>query len=301
MRYTAAICILLMLAGVLTGCTAKPRQGLPERLTLYLTEERRIITLAREDYITGCILACTDPSFQPEALKAVAAACCGHAIYAMQGRSAGEFMGADLSDDPERCPAWVSPEEALEDYCAGQGSVSRKLSAAAEHAAALCPEYDGAAAYTPVIRCSTGTTDSGGVPWLPSLELPEDPASPWYSSTCTVTAEYVRRALREYTGSVILPPSPEDWFTEPEYTPGGVLLTVRFGGAEVAGEELQDALALRSSAITLYVSGEEMTFNVRGCGGNTGMSAYSAERLARGGMSSEEIFAYFFPGVELNG
>ena len=147
-------------------------------------------------------------------------------------------MGADLSDDPGRCPAWISPEEALEDYCAGQESTSRKLTAAVKYAAALCPEYGGAPAYTPVFRCSTGITDDGGLPWLPSLELPEDSACPWYSSTCTVPAEYARKALRECTGSVVLPPSPGDWFTDPEYTPGGVLLTVRFGDSEVTGDVL---------------------------------------------------------------
>lgn len=299
MRFTAAICILLMFVGVFTGCTARECAGLPERLTLYLTGERRIITLTREEYLTGCILACTDPSFQPEALKAAAAACCGHALSVMNERSPAEFMGADLSDDPGRCPAWTSPEEALEDYCAGQESTSRKLTAAVEYAAALCPEYDGAPAYTPVFRCSTGITDDGGLPWLPSLELPEDSACPWYSSTCTVPAEYARKALREYTGSVVLPPSPGDWFTDPEYTHGGVLLTVRFGDSEVTGEQLRQAFGLRSSAVTITVSREEMTFTSRGCGGNTGMSAYSAERLARGGMSAEEIFAYFFPGVAL--
>lgn len=168
-----------------------------------------------------------------------------------------------------------------------------------KYAAALCPEYGGAPAYTPVFRCSTGITDDGGLPWLPSLELPEDSACPWYSSTCTVPAEYARKALRECTGSVVLPPSPGDWFTDPEYTPGGVLLTVRFGDSEVTGEQLRHAFGLRSSAVTITVSREDMTFTSRGCGGNTGMSAYSAERLARGGMSAEEIFAYFFPGVAL--
>lgn len=77
------------------------------------------------------------------------------------------------------------------------------------------------------------------------------------------------------------------------------MLTVRFGDSEVTGEQLRHAFGLRSSAVTITVSREDMTFTSRGCGGNTGMSAYSAERLARGGMSAEEIFAYFFPGVAL--
>ena len=288
----AAILAAIMLI-FLTGCAVGDAPQLPETITLYLTEERRMETMSREEYLEGCIAACADPSFQPETLKAIAAASCGHALSVIEGRSPGEFLGADLSDEPDRCPRWTSPDT----FPAESGDTG-KLSEAAEWAAALSPLYDGKAAFTPVNTTSTGLTDSGGVPWLPSLELPEDADSPWYSSSCTVPTEYARKALREFTGSVVLPPDPADWFTDAEYTPGGVLTVIRFGGAELTGEQLRKAFGLKSSAITLSLVNGDFSLTSRGYGSNTGMSAYYAERLARRGWTAREILGFFYPGVD---
>lgn len=293
MKRTAVLFLTLVLMITQCGCAEGSRSKLPERPTLYLAEQRRIITVTREEYLIGCILSYAEPSFQQEALNAIGAACCGWAVCSAENGSAAASLGADLSDGGA-FPDWTSPEDTAEELGSAWGDYRKKLAAAAEYAAEHCPEYNGAAAYTPVIRCSTGKTDSGGTPYLPAVELPCDPQSPHYSATCTVTAEYVRRALRPYTGSVVLPASPEDWFTKAEYTPGGVLTSVRFGEAVVKGEELQTALGLRSSAVSIVVLGEEMTFITAGCGSNIGLSAYSAERMARSGMSAEEILAYFF-------
>ena len=299
MKPAAVLTAAVLFLTLLTGCGCTEDSALPERLTIYLTEQKRIITVSREEYLTGCILACADPSFHTEALKAVAAACCGYAASVMRDRSANEFLGADLCDDPERCPAWVSPDEALTEYSGDRESCAKRLAEAAEYGAQHCPEYNGVPAYTPVCLTSTGKTDSGGEPWLPSLELPYDASGPCYSSTSTVPAEYARKALRKYTGSVILPPEVSDWFTDAEYTPGGILLTVRFGGAEITGKQLMKAFGLGSSAVTVSVSGEEFTFTSLGCGGNVGLSAYSAERLAVSGMTAGEILGYFFPGTKI--
>ncbi len=299
MRYSAVIPALTLLLSLLTGCASEPAPQLPENLTLYLEGQQRIVTLTREEYLIGCILACADPSFQQEALNAIAAACCSQAIYAMNGQPSAEFLGADLSDGHERCPAWISPEAAEEEYGGEYGRYALKAEQAAEFACSISLTYEGEPAYTPVFRTSTGVTDDGGMPYLPSLRLPEDAASPWYSSVCTVTAEYVRKELRRYTGSVVLPPKVSDWFTAADYSPGGMLRSICFGGAEISGEQLRQAFGLRSSAITVSVSGEDIMLTSLGCGGNIGMSAYSAERLARSGLSAEEILQRFFPKTEL--
>lgn len=296
MKPAAVFTALMILILTLTGCSGSAAEQLPKTLTLYLTEQNRIVTITREDYIAGCILAVADPSFQPSALEAVGIACFTQALYCSENTRHTEFMGADISDDPALCPAWISPEEALADC---DEKYVQRINAAAGYASERILEYESEPAYTPVFKASSGITDDGGFPYLPSLELPEDADSPWYSSSCTVPAEYVRKALREYTGSVILPPHESDWFTDADYTRAGTLLTIRFGGARLTGSQLRDAFMLRSCAITIQCSGDEFTLTSRGCGGNTGMSAYSAERLARNGMSTAEILNYFFPGTSI--
>lgn len=292
----AVFTALMILVLTLTGCTGSASEQLPKALSLYLTEQKRIITVTREDYIAGCILAVADPSFQPAALEAVGIACFTQALYCSENSRGMEFMGADVSDDSAVCPAWTSPSQAL-DEC--DEKYAQRVLEAAGNAAGKYLEYEAAPAFTPVFRASSGITDDGGLPYLPSLELPEDPDSPWYSASCTVSAEYTRKALRQYTGSVILPPQEADWFSDAEYTPAGTLLTIRFGGAVITGEQLRDAFMLRSCAISIHGSGDEFTLTSRGSGGNIGMSAYSAERLARSGKSAEEILDFFFPGTSL--
>lgn len=298
MKRAVAIVLVLMIIFSVTGCSGEPRSRLPERLSLYISGERRIVTITPEEYLTGCILAVCDPSFQPEALKAVGAACCGKALYAIQNAQAGEFMGADLNDAPAECSAWLSPEAAAAEY-PDLDEHAERIAQAVGYAVDTYMEYDGVPAFTPVFRCSSGVSDAGGMPYLVPLELPGDSADKWYSAVCTVPSEYARKALRKYTGSVVLPPKFSDWFTDEVRTPAGTLVTVRFGGAEITGSQLQEAFGLRSCAISIIVSGDEFMLTSLGCGGNIGMSAYGAERMARSGMSAEEILELFYPGANI--
>lgn len=296
MKPAAVFTALMILILTLTGCTRSSSGQLPEALSVYLTEQKRIVTVTPEDYIAGCILAAADPSFQPPALEAIGIACFTQALYCSENSHSMEFMGADVSDDPAVCPAWTSPAQGLTEC---DEKYTQRVLEAAKNASGKYLEYEAVPAFTPVFRASSGVTDDGGLPYLPSLELPEDTDSPWYSASCTVPAEYARKTLRQYTGSVILPPQEADWFSDALYTPAGTLLTIRFGGAEITGGQLRDAFMLRSCAITIHSSGDEFTLTSRGCGGNIGMSAYSAERLARSGKSTEEILDFFFPGTSL--
>ena len=170
---------------------------------------------------------------------------------------------------------------------------------AAETAANLYVEYEGAAADTPMCLLSTGVTDDGGKPYIPSLELPCDAESPEQLSGCVYPSDSLIRMMSEVTGSVMLPPDHSQWFTDAEYTAGGTLQSVCFGGKTVTGEQLREILGMRSAAITVVSSYDEFEFTAAGVGGNTGMSLYAAERLARGGKTARQIIEYFFPGTSV--
>lgn len=290
----------LILAGMLCGCSSGEKAVTsPEQITLLLEEENRIITLDFEDYIAGCIFAAADPSFQPETLKAAGAACSGRALYCMENAAPGAFFGADLTDSTEFCPEWISLEQAREEYGEYYEEYWESVMQAAHFAAGVYPEYDGAPADTPVCSVSTGLTDAGEQPYLPALELDCDKKSPRYSGSCTVTATSARKSICAVTGKVILPPDKAEWFTCAEYTSGGTLISVCFGGAEITGEQLRAALGLHSTAITITQQDDSFTFTTIGDGNNCGLSVYAAERLARGGRSAEEILKFFFPGTTL--
>ncbi len=301
MRSGRSIAIIVALfIPLLGGCSAQKLQSrIPEHITLYLEEESRILTLDYSEYLTGCIFAAAEPSFQHETLLSVGIACSGQALYCMENYDHSSFYGADLSDDPDHFPEWISPEALEQEYGENYPEYLKKISAIAEKASAMYPEYSGSPANTVLCRISTGLTDNGGYPYLPPLALPCDKESPEYSGSCTLTDEIVWQSLSEKTSGNILPPNHEEWFTNAKYTDGGTLITVRFGNFELTGEQLSRALGLRSSAIRITYADGMFTFTSSGIGSNTGMSVYSAERLARGGQCAEDIIRYFYPGTDI--
>lgn len=297
MKLKRVLCALAA-AGItmLCGCSREAKT-VPGRVTLLLERENRIITLDYRDYLAGCISAAADPSFRLETLTAAGTACSSRALYVMEHAGDMEHYGADLSDSAPECPEWLPSEELPEAWQSAENA--EKLKKAAELSAGMYLEYDGEPADAQLCAVSSGATDDGGQPYLPGMELPCDKECPYYSSDCTMNDDSVRRALRDAFGSCTLPPQRDEWFTGAEYTPGGALESIRFGDLELTGEQLRRGLGLRSTVVEITCSGFGFTFSVSGRGSNRGLSVYAAERLARGGKTTEEILEYFYPGTVL--
>ncbi len=299
-KAAAAIFAVILSAAALCGCSPTAKENpVPERITLYIEQESRIVTLDYADYLTGCIFACADPSFQREALLAAGIACSGQAVYRMKNEDHSRWFGADLTADPEFAPEWLSPEQLELEYGEDYEKYREKISEIARQAADILPEYEGEPANTLLCRVSSGITDDGGLPYLPPLKLSSDKESPFYSCSSALTEEIVRRSISEAVGGVSLPSDREQWFTDPEETPAGTLIKISFGGKELSGEQLRRALELRSANIGIEYSYGTFTFSTLGDGGNVGMSVWTAEKLALGGSTAEEILCQFYPEVEL--
>lgn len=301
MKLKAAIFIVTALCGILLcGCApSEAESSAPEQISLYLEQENRIKVIDYAEYLTGCIFAAADPSFQRETLLAVGIACSGQAVYRMCAADSSGWFGADLSTDAEFCPEWLSSEQLEQEYGEKYEEYHDKLLEIAKQVAEYCPYYEGEPADTRLCRVSSGVTDNGGQPYLPSLKLSADKESRYYSCTVKLTEEIVRRSISDAVGGVTLPPDRNEWFTEAERTSSGTLVKIRFGGAELSGEQLRRALELRSTNIDISYDGGSFTFSTLGDGCNVGMSVYTAEMLARGGMPAQEILEQFYPGIEL--
>lgn len=293
LRLISCFMLLIFIAAAFTSCSGGI--AVPQRVTLILEEQRRIITMDITNYIAGCIYACAEPSWQQETLLAVGIAANSRALYCISSESVDIPFGADLTDDPAVCSLWTDPAAAAAEYEQTAPEFPRRVSEAAQKAAHLYVEYGGEPADTPMCILSSGKTDDGGKEYIPSLELPCDSESPELLSRCVYPSDSLIGMIKEVTGSVMLPPEHSQWFTDAEYSGGGTLLSVRFGGEELTGEQLRDILGMRSAAITIVSAYDEFEFTAKGIGENKGMSLYAAERLARGGKSAEQVIRYFFP------
>ena len=83
------------------------------------------------------------------------------------------------------------------------------------------------------------------------------------------------------------------------YTPGGGVASMEIGGQVYKGTQLRAALGLRSTAFSVVVNSDSITFNTKGFGHRVGMSQYGADAMALEGSTYRQILAHYYRGTIL--
>lgn len=291
---------ILLICTILIGIahslitTHLERPKLPEKVTLYLEDDRKICTLTLKEYILGRLFAeCPDP-LAPEAMDAAACAI-STTVYFRLENGVKPVFGADLSDAID---SYLTPEEARTEYD-NYEEMLPLYKAAAEYGCSHIMLFDNKPVYAPLCRLSAGATDDGGEPWLKTANTERDKSSKEFTATSAFSTEQVRIALRLLCPDAKLSYDYSSWFTNAEYLPSGTLKSINYGGCDISGKELADTLGLRSNALTIEYAEDRFVFTVRGIGNNIGMSLYTADKLALLGNSSDEILNYFYSNIKI--
>ena len=93
--------------------------------------------------------------------------------------------------------------------------------------------------------------------------------------------------------------APADWFHIVSTTDAGTVQTLTVCGQTCTGQEVRDALALRSAAFTVACADGKFTFTTRGFGHGVGMSQYGANAMAKDGADWREILMHYYPETEI--
>ena len=138
------------------------------------------------------------------------------------------------------------------------------------------------------------------LPYLVPVESEGDVLSPDYAVTETFDQKTMRYLLEQAFGGVTLSDQdPAGWIEPLERSGSGYLLSVRVGDRTVHGQELRNALSLRSSCIEISYGGGTFTVKTKGYGHGVGMSQYGADFMARQGVVCAGILAHYYPGTVL--
>lgn len=291
--------LLAAAAALLLLCCCRASEQ-PLRVSVYLTEESRIVTLPYRDYIAGCVLGCVPSDCGVEALKAIACAINSRALCVMANPKPAEYCGADFSDSADPCLPYVTEEAARLLHGAQYDILCEKVARAVDFGAERALYFGGGIIPAQLCRCSAGITDSGdeAFPYI-SAEIPEDEAAADFISTRAFSTDYVMRTLTERLSLTALPADCGKWFSGAHYLPSGTLEYISFGGIRLSGAQLMQALGLRSAAITVEYTEQRFLFTVKGSGCNMGLSINAAAVMAQRGCSCEEILSRFYAGAEL--
>lgn len=319
------IVIILLPFLLVRGCDlGAPRRAVPgPTIRVYNHVTRQIMKLPLEDYLKGVVAAEMPAAFHIEALKAQAVTARTFAVkrlVAFGGEGCKAHSGSDICTDPNHCQAWISANEAL----ARWGYINffrywRKISLAVDATRDLVITYQGElidAVYHS--NCGGATENSEdvwsvGKPYLVSVKCDFGQDAPNYRETKTFTFAQLERLLgtRMFSDrkisqtvagkaiSVIARERLDRPLSIVATTKTGRIKTIKVGTKVLSGEELRDALGLRSTRITWKVSGDRVHFTTTGYGHGVGMCQYGANGLARRGKNFEEIIKYYYKGVSL--
>lgn len=272
----------------------------PDKVTVFLSDEHKIVTMDYRDYITGCLFEAVPPTCGEEGLKAAACAINTNALLYLSAPEHGLFCGALLCDNSELCPRYMTDAKAAKRYGENYPQCREKLEAAADWGIAHALTYEEKLIHAEICRYSTGRTDSGGkaMPYLRALTIPHDDSIEDGISTKSVDPDTVSGTLYKALG-VKAHSRREEWFTDAVYEPSGTLREIYFCGVKLTGEQLRNTFGLRSAAITVSYIEQRFVFTVKGWGNNLGMSINAASVMARQGCTVEEILSLFYNGTTL--
>lgn len=257
-----------------------------------------------ESYLMGVVRAEMPAAFELEALKAQAVAARTYTLHKMQNGGSANHPEADACDDITCCQAYLSQEEAAQNWGDQAPAWEEKVRAAVTGTDGECVLYEGAPVLAVFHSSSVGATQdaavvwSAPVPYLRSVETPESEETvPGYRSTASFTAGELKERLLSGLPEARLEGSPSNWFTNIHQQASGVVDSLTVGGVDVAGNRLRTILDLRSACFTISFEGETVSFSVTGYGHGVGMSQYGANILAGDGMDYREILSWYYTGA----
>ena len=282
--------------------TGSPDEG----ETIALRRGGETVTMPLADYLPGVVAAEMPASFASDALRAQAVAARTYTLYQKRHRRE-RHPEADVCDDPGCCQAWLDAAGRAALWGEGAPRWEQAIAAAVKDTDGLVLTWEG----EPILACfhasSAGSTESSAalwgraLPYLVCVQSPETAADvPGFVSIAEVTAEELRRAVRALAPSAALDVPPDSWLGEHVLDAGGRVERLTVGGAEISGEALRRAFALRSTAYRLEWTGQAFRFTVEGNGHGVGLSQYGANVMAGEGYAWREILAHYYPGAVLS-
>ena len=264
--------------------------------------EDEVEELSLDDYLWRVVAAEMPASFEPEALRAQAVCARTYSLWKLQADSHGE-EGADLCDDSACCQAYLTPEEAAENWGDSAQAYGEKIAAAVADTDAQVLTYEDAPIQAVFFSSSTDSTEDAAqvwgnsLPYLVSVSSPEGEEVPNYRSTVVLTAAQLRELAAENYPQADLSGDPAHWVGEVRYNASGRVASLELGGVSMSGGAARNLFGLRSACFTVEYGEDGSTFSVVGYGHGVGMSQYGANAMAREGADWREIVEHYYTGV----
>lgn len=270
----------------------------------------KVEEISVRDYVIGAVCAEMPATFEPEALKAQAVAAHTYAErqhLLEESHPTEALCGADFSNDSSQYQAYFTKNQAQRYYGDNFDAAYEKIAAAVDAVLPYTLEYEGSPIIAAFCSMSAGKTENAKAVWgsevayLVSVDSEADTDAPRYLETAEFSPEELQAALQETLPDADWNEDKSNWVQVGTCTEAGTVETVTICGKTCTGQQLRQALALRSAAFSVEYdeTANQFTFTTKGYGHGVGMSQYGANAMAKEGADFQEILAHYYPGTEL--
>ena len=273
------------------------------------TADGEVTEVSVRDYVIGAVCAEMPASFEPEALKAQAAA--AH-TYAERQRALerakpdASLKGADFSNDTSKYQGYFTKEQIKQYYGENFDEYYGKVSKAVDEVLPYILTYNGSPIISAFCSMSSGKTESAENAWgtavdyLVPVDSSYDTSAPKYMEEVRFNAEALRDKLGSAFPDIKLEGDISEWLAVTDVSESGTVLTLTAGDKSISGNELRSALGLRSACFDIRYENDSAVITTRGFGHGVGMSQYGADAMAKDGHSWQEIVAHYYPGCTIS-
>lgn len=276
-------------------------------INVYIKKEDKVAQLDYEEYIKGVVAAEMPAAFHIEALKAQAVAARSY-VYSRVVVSKGdapEHKGAPICTDSKHCCAWISRQEAFNNWKGEANNNWSKIEQAVNSTKGEILEYNRVPISAVFHSSSDGKTENAAdvwgssVPYLKSVESPGDSVAPKFMSVTEVPVNDFIKHIKEANSKASFSKNIKDDIKDIIRTEGGYVKELKIGGVLFKGTDIRSMFSLRSHSFTIEIKEEKVIFNVKGYGHGVGMSQWGAKYLAEAGKSYIDILKTYYSQVEI--
>ncbi|MFV0497033.1 MAG: stage II sporulation protein D [Candidatus Fimivivens sp.] len=281
----------------------------PESFKIFDRTAKNVFEVDAAEYIRGAVAAEMPATFHQQALTAQAIAAHTWALYSAQRQAENPdpaLKGADFSADPERLEGYITKERFFERYGESAELFWPKICDAADYAVTRIITYDGEPALTAYHSTSAGQTEASdnvwtvSLPYLVPVESDGDLLAPDYKVTETYDRKTMKLLLMQaFSDATLDDNAPENWIVPLESSASGYVTRAKVGDLEVHGQDVRNALSLRSSCFKVAYNSGTFSIETLGYGHGVGMSQYGADFMARQGDTCEKILLHYYPNTEI--
>ncbi|MBN6187045.1 stage II sporulation protein D [Aneurinibacillus sp. BA2021] len=271
---------------------------------VFRVETGKIDSVPLEDYVAGVLSGEMPAEFEMEALKAQALAARTYLALRLTKKDFHDVpKGAHVTDTIKH-QVYMDDRQCKEAWGSSYAWKKARIQQAVDETLGKVLTFQNEPINATFFSTSNGYTENSEeywdnkIPYLRSVKVPWDTASPRYQESVTMTIAQLEKRLNTKIAQPAAAGS-GTWQKVLSRTAGQRVKEIKIGDKTFSGREVRTRLGLNSSHFTMSIEKGNVVIRTFGYGHGVGMSQWGANGMAKEGKTAEEIVAYFYKGITI--